>query len=78
MTSAKDVLKLIKDKDVKYVDFRFTDYRGKWQHVTFDVSFVDEDTFSDGVMFDGSYHRRLESLNESDMQLMPDPSSATI
>ena len=38
MATAKDVLKLIKDKDVKYVDLRFTDPRGKWQHVTFDIS----------------------------------------
>ena len=41
MQTAKDVLKAIKDNDVKYVDFRFTDPRGKWQHVTFDVSMVD-------------------------------------
>ena len=41
MKSAKDVLKAIKDNDVKYVDFRFTDPRGKWQHVTFDVAIVD-------------------------------------
>ncbi|MGH6934167.1 MAG: glutamine synthetase beta-grasp domain-containing protein, partial [Dongiaceae bacterium] len=52
MTTAKDVLKLIKDKDVKYVDFRFTDPRGKWQHVTFDISLVDEEAFSEGLMFD--------------------------
>ena len=46
MTTAKDVLKQIKDNDVKYVDFRFTDPRGKWQHVTFDVSIVDEDALT--------------------------------
>ncbi len=54
MQTAKDVLKAIKDNDVQYVDFRFTDPRGKWQHVTFDVSMVDEDMFADGIMFDGS------------------------
>ncbi len=43
MATAKDVLKLIKDKDVKYVDLRFTDPRGKWQHVTFDISMIDEE-----------------------------------
>ena len=43
MTTAKDVLKLIKEKDVKYVDLRFTDPRGKWQHVTFDVALIDEE-----------------------------------
>ena len=48
MKSAKDVLKAIKDNDVKYVDFRFTDPRGKWQHVTFDVGMIDEDIFAEG------------------------------
>src|SRR3979411_1315419 len=54
MTTAKDVLKMMKDNDVKYVDLRFTDPRGKWQHVTFDKGMVDEDMFSEGMMFDGS------------------------
>ena len=49
MKTAKDVLKLIKDQDVKYVDLRFTDPRGKWQHVTFDVGMVDEDMFAEGT-----------------------------
>ena len=48
MTTAKDVLKMIKDNDVKYVDFRFTDPRGKWQHVTFDKTMIEEDTFAEG------------------------------
>ncbi len=48
MKTAHDVLGEIKDNDVKYVDFRFTDPRGKWQHVTFDVAMVDEEAFSDG------------------------------
>jgi glutamine synthetase len=46
MKTAKDVLKSIKDNDVKYVDLRFTDPRGKWQHVTFDVGMIEEDTFA--------------------------------
>jgi glutamine synthetase len=75
---AKDVLKLIKDKEVKSVDFRFTDYRGKWQHVTFDVSQIDADTFNDGIMFDGSSIAGWRPINESDMMLLPDPASATI
>ena len=50
MKTAKDVLKAIKDNDVKYVDLRFTDPRGKWQHVTFDQSLIDEDAFTDGLM----------------------------
>jgi glutamine synthetase len=76
MQTAKDVLKAIKDNDVQYVDFRFTDPRGKWQHVTFDVSMVDEDLFADGVMFDGSSIAGWKAINESDMTLMPDPTTA--
>jgi len=78
MTTAKDVLKMIKDKDVKYVDFRFTDPRGKWQHVTFDISLVDEEAFSEGLMFDGSSIAGWKAINESDMKLMPDPSTVAV
>ena len=78
MKTGKDVLKSIKDNDVKYVDFRFTDPRGKWQHVTFDVSIIDEDTFADGVMFDGSSIAGWKAINESDMTLMPDPVTAVM
>ena len=78
MKTAKDVLKAIKDNDVKYVDFRFTDPKGKWQHVTFDVSMIDEEIFAEGTMFDGSSIAGWKAINESDMMLMPDPSTATI
>ena len=78
MTTAKDVMKMIKDNDVKYVDFRFTDPRGKWQHVTFDVTMIEDETFAEGQMFDGSSIAGWKAINESDMNLMPDPSSATI
>jgi glutamine synthetase len=78
MTTAKDVLKLMKDKDVKYVDCRFTDPRGKWQHVTFDISMFEEDTFAEGVMFDGSSISGWKAIHESDMNLMPDPETACI
>src|SRR6187200_640730 len=76
MKTAKDVLKSIKDNDVKYVDLRFTDPRGKWQHVTFDVGMIEEETFAEGLMFDGSSIAGWKAINESDMVLMPDPSSA--
>jgi glutamine synthetase len=76
MKTAKDVLTEIKDKDVKYVDFRFTDPRGKWQHVTFDISLIDEEVFAEGVMFDGSSIAGWKAINESDMTLMPDPATA--
>ncbi|CAM5180530.1 Glutamine synthetase OS=Bosea thiooxidans OX=53254 GN=glnA PE=3 SV=1 [Bosea thiooxidans] len=78
MKSAKDVLKAIKENDVKYVDFRFTDPRGKWQHVTFDVGMIDEDIFAEGTMFDGSSIAGWKAINESDMLLMPDPTTATM
>lgn len=78
MKTAKDVLKAIKDNDIKYVDFRFTDPRGKWQHVTFDVTMIDEEIFTEGTMFDGSSIAGWKAINESDMTLMPDPSTAVI
>ncbi|MCA0407239.1 MAG: type I glutamate--ammonia ligase [Proteobacteria bacterium] len=76
MKTAKDVLKFIKENDVKYVDFRFTDPRGKWQHVTFDVTIVDEEALEEGIMFDGSSIAGWKAINESDMLLKPDPESA--
>ena len=76
MKTAKDVLKAIKDNDVKYVDFRFTDPRGKWQHVTFDQTMIDEEIFAEGTMFDGSSIAGWKAINESDMTLMPDPTTA--
>jgi glutamine synthetase len=76
MKTAQDVLKAIKDNDVKYVDLRFTDPRGKWQHVTFDQTLVDEDLFAEGTMFDGSSIAGWKAINESDMILMPDPVTA--
>ena len=78
MTTPKNVMKMIKDSDVKFVDFRFTDPRGKWQHVTFDVSLIEEDTFAEGQMFDGSSIAGWKAIHESDMCLMPDPASASI
>ncbi|MEI2387990.1 type I glutamate--ammonia ligase [Breoghania sp. JC706] len=78
MSTANDVLKTIKDKDVKFLDLRFTDPRGKMQHVTMDCSLVDEDMFAEGVMFDGSSIAGWKAINESDMTLMLDPESAHI
>ncbi len=76
--SAADVLALIKDKDVKFVDLRFTDTKGKEQHVTVPASKVDDDFFEDGKMFDGSSISGWKGINESDMILMPDTASAVI
>src|SRR3974390_669872 len=78
MTTAKEVMKMIKDNDVKYVDFRFPAPGGKWQHVACDVTMIEEDTFAEGQMFDGSSIAGWKAINESDMCLMPDPASACI
>ncbi|MBB4302569.1 glutamine synthetase [Rhodobium orientis] len=76
MSTASDVLKKIKDEDIKFVDLRFSDPRGKMQHLTMDVGIVDEDMFADGTMFDGSSIAGWKAINESDMCLMPDPTTA--
>src|SRR5436190_23756194 len=78
MATAADILAQIKEKDVKYVDVRFTDMRGQMQHVTFDIDLVDEDFLNDGTMFDGSSISGWKAINESDMKLRPDLASANI
>ena len=77
MTPA-EVLALIKEHDVKFVDIRFTDTKGKEHHVTVPSHTVDEDLFDDGKMFDGSSISGWKGINESDMILMLDPASAVI
>ena len=74
--SKKDVLKTIKDEEVEYVDIRFTDPRGKLQHVTVMSDLVDEDFLDEGFMFDGSSIAGWKSIDQSDMKLMPDTTSA--
>jgi len=74
--SNSDMLKTIKDEEVEYVDIRFTDPRGKLQHVTVMADQVDEDFLDDGFMFDGSSIAGWKSIEQSDMKLMPDASSA--
>ncbi|PYE85504.1 type I glutamate--ammonia ligase [Pseudoroseicyclus aestuarii] len=73
-----DVLKMIKNEEVEYVDIRFTDPRGKLQHVTVMADQVDEDFFEEGFMFDGSSIAGWKSIDQSDMKLMPDGDSAYI
>jgi glutamine synthetase type I len=76
--SPQDVLKLIKDKEVKFVDFRFTDTRGKEQHVGVPVKAFDMSKFEDGHAFDGSSIAGWKGIQASDMLLMPDPATAYI
>jgi len=78
MSDVEKALKIIKDNDVKYVDFRFTDPRGKWQHTAQHVSTIDADVFKDGIMFDGSSIAGWKAINESDMILMPDAATAVM
>ena len=74
----EDVLKVLKDDDINFVDLRFTDPRGKWQHLTMTSEFIDEDSFTDGIMFDGSSIAGWKAINESDMSLVPDPTTAVM
>ncbi|MBV34764.1 MAG: glutamine synthetase [Rickettsiales bacterium] len=76
--SVDNVLKMIEEYDVKFVDLRFTDTKGKEQHVTIPARVVDEDLLSDGKMFDGSSIAGWKGINESDMVLMPDTETALI
>jgi glutamine synthetase len=76
--SVEKVLQMIKDEDVSFVDFRFTDSLGKEQHVSYPAHSIDEDTFVEGNMFDGSSVAGWKGINESDMILMPDPSTAVM
>src|SRR3546814_15809747 len=77
MADAKSVVKKLKEAETKYVDFRFTDPRGKWQHVAFDIGMCDEDALKEGIMFDGSSIAGWKAINESDIPLMPDLDSLT-
>ena len=76
--AVSDVMKMVKDNNVKFVDFRFTDTKGKEQHVSVPVSAFDEDKFKEGHAFDGSSIAGWKGINASDMLLMPDPDTAKI
>lgn len=78
MSAAQKILQDIKDKNVQYVDLRFTDTRGRVHHVTFDIGMVDEDFLEEGTMFDGSSISGWKTINESDMLLKPDLATAFI
>ncbi len=73
-----DVIKHLKDNEINFVDLRFTDPRGKWQHLTMTTDFIDDAAFADGIMFDGSSIAGWKAINESDMALIPDPATAVM
>jgi glutamine synthetase len=76
--AVSDVMKMVKENDIKFVDFRFTDTKGKEQHVTVPISAFNEDKFTEGHAFDGSSISGWKGIQASDMQLMPDPHTANI
>ncbi len=78
MSDASTILKMIKENDVKYVDYRFTDPRGKWQHLAMKADAVDDEALDEGIMFDGSSIAGWKAINESDMNLKPDLSTAVM
>ncbi len=74
----EEIIKHLKDEKIEFVDLRFTDPRGKWQHLTMCSDFVDQDAFIDGIMFDGSSIAGWKAINESDMSLIPDTQTAVM
>ena len=78
MSEIKNILKLIKENDITYIDLRFTDPRGKMQHVSQHVSTITEDSLNEGFMFDGSSIAGWKAINESDMLMKPDLSRTFI
>ena len=77
-SSPADVLKMMKEKGVEIVDLRFMDFPGMWQHTSYPASQIDESTFSEGMGFDGSSIRGWQGIHESDMLIVPDPTTAFI
>jgi glutamine synthetase len=74
----QDILKLIKDNNIQIIDLKFVDMPGIWQHCSFYFDQIDENSFSEGVFFDGSSIRGWKAINESDMSMVPDPNTAWI
>ena len=77
-SAASKVLEMIQEHSVEYVDLRFTDPRGKWQHTAQHISTVDDDSLTNGFMFDGSSIAGWKAINESDMILLPDCDTAVL
>ena len=76
--TVKDILDLIKKEGVEIADFRFMDFPGLWQHFSIPAREVSEDTFENGLGFDGSSIRGWQAINESDMLVKPVPETAFI
>ena len=76
--SPQDVLSQIKDEGIELIDLKFTDIHGKWQHLTLTSDMIEEDSFTEGLAFDGSSIRGWKAINASDMSMVPDASTAWI
>ncbi|ACX52971.1 glutamine synthetase, type I [Ammonifex degensii KC4] len=76
--TAKEVLRMVKEQQVEFVDLKFIDLPGLWQHMTIPAEALTEESFTEGIGFDGSSIRGFKSIHESDMILIPDPSTAVI
>lgn len=77
-TDCSSIFKLIKENNIKFIDFRFTDYSGKWLHISHCASSIGEEDLTKGIAFDGSSVSNWKEINESDMLMVPDLSSAFI
>ena len=77
-SNAEEVLAFIKDEDVKFVDVRFCDLPGVMQHFNVPAKSLTVDFFTEGQMFDGSSIRGFQAIHESDMKLVPDPTTAYV
>jgi len=78
LTTAQDVIAFAREQGVKFVDYKFIDLPGSWQHISAPISELDEDVFENGQGFDGSSIRGFQKIHESDMLLMPDPTTAIV
>lgn len=77
-TTPQGIIEFIKKNDVKIVDLRFMDFPGLWQHCSYPISEIEESTFEEGMGFDGSSIRGWQAINESDMLIVPDPTTAVL
>ena len=76
--TSQDVLRQIKDEGIELIDLKFADLHGKWQHLTVASDLIEEASFTEGLAFDGSSIRGWKAINESDMAMVPDPSTSWI
>ena len=72
----QDILRQINDEGIELIDLKFADVHGKWQHLTVHKDLVEEESFTEGLAFDGSSIRGWKAINESDMAMVPDASTA--